>query len=145
VHITRRKDTEPRASHPYNNQDVHDPPVNFAAFVDGESLDQTDLVAWVNLGMHHVPHTGDLPNTVMTAAAAGVKFVPSNYFEGDVSRRSRNSVRVNYAAGAVSEVETAGRSQVCETDLWRYRGDIVVRKYPFDPNEGYAEGGDIVV
>jgi primary-amine oxidase len=63
VAISVRRDTEPRSSNPYNNQDVHNPPVNFASFFNGESLDQTDLVVWVHLGMHHVPHTGDLPNT----------------------------------------------------------------------------------
>lgn len=51
--VTRRKDTEPRSAHAYNNQDVHDPPVNFGDFFDGESLVQEDLVVWFNLGMHH--------------------------------------------------------------------------------------------
>lgn len=52
-YITKRKDTEPRSSHSMNNQDVHDPPVNFNEFLDGESLEQEDLVVWFNLGMHH--------------------------------------------------------------------------------------------
>lgn len=53
VQITRQKDTEPRSAHAYNSQDVFDPPVNFAEFFDGESLEQEDLVVWFNLGMHH--------------------------------------------------------------------------------------------
>ena len=55
--ITKRKDTEPRSAHRYNSQDNADPPIDFSKFVNGESLDQTDLVVWFNLGMHHVPHT----------------------------------------------------------------------------------------
>lgn len=55
--ISKRKDTEPRSAHRYNNQNNADPPVDFAKFFDGESLNQTDLVVWFNLGMHHVPHT----------------------------------------------------------------------------------------
>lgn len=53
LHVTQRKDTEPKSAHAYNSQDVHDPPVNFEDFFDGESLQQEDLVVWFNLGMHH--------------------------------------------------------------------------------------------
>lgn len=53
VQVSQRKDTEPKSAHAYNSQDVNDPPVNFDAFFDGESLDQEDLVVWFNLGMHH--------------------------------------------------------------------------------------------
>jgi primary-amine oxidase len=137
VHVTRRKDSEPRSSNPYQNQDTHRPPVDFRAFFDSEGLDQQDVVLWVNLGMHHVPTTADLPNTVTTTAHAGVKFVPSNYFDLDLSRRTRSTVRINYASGAVNHVEKGEREQVCEADLWNYRGDVVVRKYPFDPNNPY--------
>lgn len=58
IQITKQKDTEPRAAHPYNSQDVKDPPIDFAKFFDGENLRKEDVVMWVNLGMHHVPHTG---------------------------------------------------------------------------------------
>lgn len=57
IMITKQKDTEPRSTHAYNNQDTENPPVDFSKFFDGESLDQTDLVLWLNLGMHHVPNT----------------------------------------------------------------------------------------
>lgn len=53
VQVSQQKDTEPRSAHAYNSQDVHDPPVDFAEFFDGESLEQEDLVVWLNLGMHH--------------------------------------------------------------------------------------------
>lgn len=53
LQISQRKDTEPKSAHPYNNQDVHNPPINFEGFFDGESLEQEDLVVWFNLGMHH--------------------------------------------------------------------------------------------
>lgn len=80
--VTQQKDSEPRASDWVNTYDVDNPLVDFAKFLDGESLDQEDLyvhiqnpnptqtilalsntsrsVLWFNLGMHHVPHTGDL-------------------------------------------------------------------------------------
>jgi primary-amine oxidase len=60
IMVSQRKDTEPRSVHKYNNQDTKDPPVDFDKFFDGENLNQTDLVVWLNLGMHHVPHTVSL-------------------------------------------------------------------------------------
>ncbi|KAK8069373.1 primary amine oxidase- lung isozyme [Apiospora phragmitis] len=139
VSISRAKDSEPRATHPYGNQDTRDPPVDFAKFFDGESLEQEDIVLWVNLGMHHIPHTGDLPNTVMTAAQAGIKFVPSNYFDGDQSIRSRSQVRINYNTGKVSSLTKAGRDPICESTLMAYAGDSVINKYPYDPTNVFYD------
>ena len=152
IHITRRKDTEPRSAHPYNSQDVQDPPVNFAKFLDGESLRGEDLALWLNLGMHHVPHTGDLPNTVFTTAHSGIQFMPSNYFAIDQSRSTVNMVRIDYNAGVTSTVATFGQNdQSCELDfeptepdLYGYTGDVVIRKFPYDPNDPYFETDSIV-
>lgn len=151
--VTRQKDTEPRSAHPANSQDVHDPIVDFDAFFDGESLEQEDLVLWFNLGMHHVPHTGDLPNTVFTTAHSGLQILPLNYLAGDPSRETVNMVRVDYSGGPnVTTVETFGQLlPTCavdlaeyEPDLHSYTGDVVIRKFPFDPNDPYLETDSIV-
>ncbi|KAK8234385.1 membrane copper amine oxidase [Phyllosticta capitalensis] len=151
--VTRQKDTEPRSAHPANSQDVHDPIVDFDAFFDGESLEQEDLVLWFNLGMHHVPHTGDLPNTVFTTAHSGLQILPLNYLPGDPSRETVNMVRVDYSGGPnATTVETFGQLlPTCavdlaeyEPDLHSYTGDVVIRKFPFDPNDPYLETDSIV-
>ncbi|KAJ2906807.1 hypothetical protein MKZ38_010798 [Zalerion maritima] len=150
--ITKQRDTEPRSSHPYNNQDTENPPVNFATFFDGESLNQTDLVVWFNLGMHHVPNTGDLPTTVFTTAHSGIQFMPANYFDVGVNKRTVNMVRVNYDDGEATEVATFGSGgDTCElnyepaaVDLWEYVGDVVVRKFPYLPDDPYYETDSIV-
>ncbi len=152
LQVTRQKDTEPKSSHAYNSQDVHSPPVDFNAFFDGESLLQEDLVLWLNLGMHHVPHTGDLPNTVFTTAHSGIQFMPSNYFAIDQSRQTVNMVRIDYSNGNVSAVSTFGqKDDVCtldfvppEPDLYSYKGDVVIRKFPYDPSDWYYETDSIV-
>ncbi|KAK2007417.1 amine oxidase catalytic domain-containing protein [Colletotrichum eremochloae] len=138
VQVTRRKDTEPLSAHPYNSQAVHDPPINFERFFDDkESLMQQDLVLWLNLGMHHVPHTGDLPNTVFTTAHSGITFMPSNYFDIDQTRRTVNMVRIDYSNDNATAVKTFGQSEAtCNLEakaanLWDYRGDVVVKKFPF--------------
>lgn len=154
IQVTKRKDTEPKAAHAYNSQDVMDPPINFEKFFDGENLTQEDLVVWINLGMHHVPHTGDLPNTVFTTAHSGFQLMPSNYFEIDQSRSTVNMVRLKYADGVTTDVETFGQmesSGSCEVsyeptkaELWDYTGDVVVRKFPYSPNDPYYETDSIV-
>ncbi|KAJ0417471.1 copper amine oxidase [Aspergillus carlsbadensis] len=147
VQVTQQHDYEPFAAHPYNSQDIHDPPVDFAKFFNGESLNQTDLVVWLNLGMHHVPHTGDLPNTVFTTAHSGVQFMPLNYLLGDASRQTVNMVRVDYFNGSATSIETFGQSnETCgvelspiEDELWAYQGDVIVRKFPYNPNDPFYE------
>ena len=42
-YITQQKDTEPRSADAFNRFAVEDPLVNFATFLDGESLDQEDV------------------------------------------------------------------------------------------------------
>ncbi|KAF7520045.1 hypothetical protein G7054_g12903 [Neopestalotiopsis clavispora] len=147
IQVTRQHDYEPRSAHPYASQDLYNPPIDFSEFFNGESLNQEDLVMWLNLGMHHVPNTGDLPNSIFTVAHAGAIFSPSNYFNTDQSRQTVNQVRINYADGAAAEVQTFGQKDdsfeldftPVENDLWQYKGDVVVRKFPFDPNNPYFE------
>lgn len=101
-----------------------------------------------------VPHTGDLPNTVFTTAHSGVQFMPSNYFAIDQSRKTVNQVRINYSNGTTTAVNTFGQKQafgLCgpdytaqEADLWGYTGDVVVRKFPYDPNNPYYETDSII-
>lgn len=101
-----------------------------------------------------VPHTGDLPNTVFTTAHSGVQFAPSNYFSIDQSRNTVNQIRIDYANGTVSAVETFGQKQPSgsceidytapEADYWGYTGDVVVRKFPYDPNDPYYETDSIL-
>lgn len=157
--VTKQKDTEPRAAHPYNSQDVYNPAVDFSKFFDGENLTQTDIVLWMNLGMHHVPHTGDLPNTVFTTAHSGIHIMPLNYLLGDPSRQTKNMVRINYNVKngetpnvTDTHVKTFGQHSgscalnftAAEADLTQYVGDVVIRKFPYDPNDPYYETDAIV-
>jgi len=50
---------------------------------------------YFNLGGHHVPSSQDIPNTLMHTSASSVLFMPFNYFDDDVSRRSRQGVRID--------------------------------------------------
>lgn len=56
--------------------------------------------------MHHIPHTGDLPNTVFTTAHSAMIIEPQNYLEGDPSRATTQQIRVVY--GDSTTVKTFG-------------------------------------
>ncbi|KAL7796312.1 amine oxidase catalytic domain-containing protein [Trichoderma afarasin] len=142
-YVTKQKDTEAQASHPYNVLDPIEPIIDFAKFFDGESLDQEDLVLWFNLGMHHAPHTGDLPNTVFTTAHSALIIEPLNYLDLDASRATSQQVRLNYKDGKVQSVKTFDSQNVtCHIDasqlipnFWRDTGTTSVLKYLFGASQ----------
>ncbi|KAM5346287.1 hypothetical protein ACJ41O_009292 [Fusarium nematophilum] len=139
-YVSRQKDTEARASNPYNLLEPEDPAVNFATFFDGESLDQEDLVLWFNLGMHHIPHTGDLPNTVFSTAYSALTIEPLNYLPGDPSRATSQQIRIGSSRNGTANVKTFGAKPAsCVPDLAQINpkvngagGSIAVHKYPYD-------------
>ncbi|KAG1752406.1 copper amine oxidase [Suillus paluster] len=90
--VSRRKETEPSSSSLWNFNLPGNPPVDFHNFFDGENITQEDLVAWVNLGMHHLPQSEDAPNTRTNTAASSFFLTPLNYFDHDVSIESTNAV-----------------------------------------------------
>jgi primary-amine oxidase len=69
----------------------------------------------VNLGMHHVPHTGDLPNTLMTSAHSSIRFEPFNYLLGDPSIAVSQQIRVNRTSGEVMRFDAKAAN--CSIDL----------------------------
>jgi primary-amine oxidase len=69
-------------------------------------------VLWFNLGMHHMPHTGDLPNTMFTATRSAMRFEPLNYLDGDPSVASNQQLRIDYNDdGTISYVEEFGKEK----------------------------------
>ena len=61
VAVTRRKESEYRATSVYDLYGPGEPYTTLDSFLDGESIAQQDLVAWVTLGKEHLPRTEDLP------------------------------------------------------------------------------------
>lgn len=100
--VLQRKDTEPRSADPLNYFAPHDPLIDFTKMANHESLEHGapdtsydgDLVIYFNVGAHHVPHSGDIPNTLMHTSATSVMFVPHNFNDRDPSRESVQGVRL---------------------------------------------------
>ena len=115
--ITRQHDIEPSSSSPYSYLTPTDPLIDFSKFLDAEDTVQQDLVVYFNLGNHHVPNAGDVPNTLEHVSGSSVMFVPFNFADRDMSRESVSGVRID---GFMRESESVQDDKA--TDL-RERAD----------------------
>ncbi|KAM0748227.1 amine oxidase catalytic domain-containing protein [Meredithblackwellia eburnea MCA 4105] len=93
--VTRAKDNEPYSSSGWNMNLPGNPAVDFDSFFNDESVEQEDLVLWVNLGTHHQPRAEDSPHTLTNLASSYLLLTPHNYFDYDVSMESQNAVILN--------------------------------------------------
>ncbi|KAJ6512644.1 amine oxidase catalytic domain-containing protein [Mycena sanguinolenta] len=93
--VSRRKDSEPSSSTLWNINLPGAPPVDFYDFFDGESLEQEDLTAWVNLGMHHIPRAEDSPMTLTNIATSSVLLTPFNFNDWDPAMESMNAIVID--------------------------------------------------
>ncbi|KAJ7683677.1 amine oxidase catalytic domain-containing protein [Mycena rosella] len=93
--VSRRKDSEPTSSSMWNINLPGAPTVDFYKFFDGESLEQEDLTAWVNLGMHHIPRAEDSPMTLTNIATSSVLLTPFNFNDWDPAMDSMNAILLN--------------------------------------------------
>ncbi|WVQ70156.1 uncharacterized protein L199_008381 [Kwoniella botswanensis] len=93
--VTRRHDNEPYSSSMWNIHLPGKPTVDFYKFFDGESLEQEDLVVWLNLGTHHLPRAEDSPQTLTNVATSSVLLTPYNFHDYDVSMDALNAIILN--------------------------------------------------
>ncbi|KKZ64039.1 hypothetical protein EMCG_01700 [[Emmonsia] crescens] len=89
--VTRQHDNEPLANSVQNTNLPWKPQQDFSKFFDDESLDQEDLVVWMNMGMHHFTRSEDVPVTLYSEAYASMVLAPHNFFDraqdGDLMNR----------------------------------------------------------
>ncbi|KAL5005051.1 hypothetical protein ScPMuIL_018507 [Solemya velum] len=96
VAVTRQKDDERESSSIYGSWDANDPVVRFQDFIDDdEDIVDQDLVAWITLGTHHIPHTEDLPIVTTVGMSLDFFLLPFNYFNEDPAMSSADAIRVD--------------------------------------------------
>uniref|UniRef100_A0A8B9WRC6 Amine oxidase n=1 Tax=Bos mutus grunniens TaxID=30521 RepID=A0A8B9WRC6_BOSMU len=119
--VTQRKETEPSSSSVFNQNDPWTPTVDFADFINNETIAGKDLVAWVTAGFLHIPHAEDIPNTVTVGNSVGFFLRPYNFFDEDSSINSADSIyfREDQDAGSCEVNSLACLPQVaaCAPDL----------------------------
>lgn len=70
--------------------------------------------------MHHMPHTGDLPNTVFSTAHSSMTIEPFNYLLGDPSQASAQQVLIKTADGKANINHYGAQQASCPVDMVRY-------------------------
>ncbi|XP_066288591.1 diamine oxidase [copper-containing]-like [Branchiostoma lanceolatum] len=126
--VTRRKESEPASSSIYNQNDLYEALVDFQTFIDDdENIVDEDLVAWVTLSTHHIPHSEDFPTTATAGTQMQFFLRPFNYYDEDPSVGSSNAVLITPGekSGSV-RVERfgtpTGPACVSEQSPFRYNG-----------------------
>ncbi|CAJ0545065.1 Ff.00g085380.m01.CDS01 [Fusarium sp. VM40] len=107
LYVARQKDNETYAVGAFNSLSPEDPQVDSDKYFNSESLEQEDIVVWFNLGLHHMPHTGDLPNTVFSTAHSAMIIEPLNYLLGAPSQASSQQVLIKTTDGK-PKITTSG-------------------------------------
>ncbi|XP_065765984.1 amine oxidase [copper-containing] 3 isoform X2 [Muntiacus reevesi] len=119
--VTQRKETEPSSSSVFNQNDPWTPTVDFADFINNETIAGKDLVAWVTAGFLHIPHAEDIPNTVTVGNGVGFFLRPYNFFDEDPSINSADSIyfQKNQDAGSceVNSLNCLPQAAICAPDL----------------------------
>ncbi|RUS77456.1 hypothetical protein EGW08_014762 [Elysia chlorotica] len=94
--VTERKEEEEASSSIFSMFDGASPHVDVERYLaDNGSLVDKDLVLWMTIGFHHIPHTEDIPNTPTVGARASISILPYNYFPECPSVGSRDAVRID--------------------------------------------------
>ncbi|KIW08636.1 uncharacterized protein PV09_00592 [Verruconis gallopava] len=101
--LLKHHEQERRGAHEYNAMYPEDPLIDFGKMVDGEKTLQEDLVVYFNLGSHHVPHSGDVPNTLMHTSGSSVMFVPMNFHDRDPSRERAQGAKLTMQQDGTSK------------------------------------------
>ena len=107
--VTKRHESEERSTSIYNQNSMTDPVVDFQQFVaDNEAIVNEDLVAWVTVGVMHIPHSEDVPVTATAANSASFFLRPYNYFDQDPSMASHDAVLILPRKDGASQIDTFG-------------------------------------
>jgi len=83
--VTKYHDNEPFSASPYSQATPLQESLQFDDFFDGEDINQTDIVAWVSIGMMHLPISEDIPTQALIGNTASIWIRPNNMFDEDPS------------------------------------------------------------
>lgn len=141
IYVTRQHDTEPMSCSYLNGMTPGDPLVRFRDFLaDNETLDNEDLVLWFNLGSHHVPNSGDIPNTVMIGSSSSVIFQPFNFFNRDRGIEWSRGVTIEHPEGdGVRWVPTADPPTSSTTSEINGRGPGYWERIPASNSDDHSD------
>jgi Cu2+-containing amine oxidase len=109
--VTKRKDSEPSVSDIYlGAQPDLDTDRSLSKFMDGEAIRGEDLVAWVGIGLYHLPISEDAPSVNIGANKLSFTLKPYNFNDGDAIRDTSDVVVIKHDADP-GEMEVTAEEQ----------------------------------
>ncbi|KAK3577371.1 hypothetical protein CHS0354_008467 [Potamilus streckersoni] len=114
IAVTKQKDTEYMSTSIYAQMDPWDPILDFEDFLsDNESIWDEDLVAWVTMGVYHIPSAEDVPSTPTAWSKLSFFLAPFNYFDECPSMSSYDLINIyNVKNNNELKVDMNGKSTV---------------------------------
>eukprot|EP00927_Polykrikos_kofoidii_P084832 TRINITY_DN9053_c0_g1_i2.p1 TRINITY_DN9053_c0_g1~~TRINITY_DN9053_c0_g1_i2.p1 ORF type:complete len:948 (+),score=134.45 TRINITY_DN9053_c0_g1_i2:77-2920(+) len=91
--VTKYKESEESLSGFYDLNRLADPQVSLDSYINGESIVQQDLVAWVSLATLHYPTSENMPMT--NRINHGIALEPWNFFDENPSMDMPNYLRMH--------------------------------------------------
>jgi len=77
--VTKRKEEERFISGNYDLNQLNDYEIDAREYINGESIEEEDLVLWMNIGFLHIPIAEDVPMTNVVGSSFSLK--PFNFFD----------------------------------------------------------------
>jgi Cu2+-containing amine oxidase len=100
LHVTTTFDQQDTTGTLFNGK----PLIDMDQYLNGEDIDNQDIVFWANVGVHHIPHSEDIPVTHMIGNAVQISFIPTNMYDMDQSMDLGNVVYMNVEEGKDSKI-----------------------------------------
>ena len=92
----------------YDQQTPQDPCLSFTDYLNNtENLLDTDIVAWVTIGTHHLPTSEDAPTTATPGHRVNFVLHPYNFFDADPSMTASDAVYLSEYSTSSSDVNTS--------------------------------------
>ncbi|GFN80624.1 amine oxidase [Plakobranchus ocellatus] len=130
--VTERKEKEETSSSIFSMFDGASPHVNIEKYLsDNGSIVDKDLVLWVTIGFHHIPHTEDIPNTPTVGARATVSLLPYNYFPECPSVGSRDAIRIDAKGDKLHPKYSFPQEKNCLPQPFQYQNFLSRRSNMF--------------
>lgn len=127
--VTLRKETEPEVSSVYDQSDPTgsifsvdspQPLVDLESLIDGENIEDKDLVLWAMVGNHHWPSAEDIPVTNTIGNTAHIYLLPHNMFDYDDYMDMGNAV---FAPGKIPKAKPKAQPSPPEINLYDLKTD----------------------
>jgi Cu2+-containing amine oxidase len=106
---TQHKDLESHSSSIYSQGRLADPVIRLEEFIDGESVRNQDVVAWVSAGLYHIPAAEDAPVTPTTGNLIGFSLIPFNYGDENLATDMADMIHVEGATEGTLVDKAAAR------------------------------------